>query len=277
MAPKNSRPLVGELVLPFEGGSTAQTLDINWAGRVTLAHLLHEISGTDESRQATGSVTEADLQLIDPLAISNALLVGRSEQEVSSAYNGLVLPAEDYLAITTFPETPGARNRARNQEIHQAYRGWGTVSRPDASHPTVRTLDDREAAIDRRRAVAEAEIEKLDAVYRGTVPALREQAHYRADDLYNMVIDAKDIIGRMIMVAGDRMKWSDHKQAVAALALYARLLGVHGDGNRRLSSWSVYSQAAKRYARQREIMLRTSKPKTGRAVKQAGAKRVTAA
>lgn len=257
------RPSPGEMVLPFEGGLPPQVMGIDWEKRISFSRLLNVISASQPSLESMGRVTTDQLAIIDPVAINDALLVGADTSAIPTAYNGIVLPDDDFLAVAGNPYMFAKRTMA------QTGRSRKNLSTPEATEAAKlrsagHVLEKKIAKITARREAVEtqnAAVKVVSAEVRG-----KGAAHYRASSLYPKVITARDAVAEMVEVAGTRLGWSVDEHSLAKDALYAQLLGLRGDANQRTKNWIQYSGDAARYGRRRVAILQSAASKTERAL-----------
>ncbi len=249
-----THPGVGEGPLPFEGGLPAHELGIDWSQRISFSRLLNVLSDTETSHQAMGAVATEDLAIINPVNIRLALYTGNAhDDDVDNAWRGLVFPPDDYKAIVSSPVMLAKRIKARAESTHQ--------NRPHLVEAVKKreareALEGRVAKLVERRAVIQAEVDSVRVVRQEARSG--GQAHYRADKLYPKVVQAKDTIGNMVKVAGNRLGWSVDEHSLAKKALVVVLLGMHGNGRRRTQNWLRYTEDAMEYALRRDSLLGTS-------------------
>lgn len=256
MPPKTPKQHPGEMPIQFEGGLPNYQMNIEWDKRVSLRHLLHVMSGTEPNMQATGEVTAGELAIIDPVEITEALYVG-SRTNTDRVYNGLVFPPEDFSTIVFNAGNLAERAKSATEKSRQHLQSLRAAG-PSKLQAVIKTMEARTAPLADRRQALEVEATKLMQVHDETKIRGGGAAHYRADKLYPLVIDAKGFIERMVEVAGCSKSWSEDEHRLATRALTATLLGHRGDTNLRISKWTIYTDLAHRYARSRAHLLRGS-------------------
>lgn len=255
MPPRSAHPQVGEMVLPFEGGLPPQVMGIDWDQRISFSRLLNVLSASEPSLESMGQVTVEELEIVNPAVINAALLVGSDRGKIQNAYNGLVLPDDDFIAVAGSPRTLAERTMARTARSRRG------ISTPEATQAAIQrsaghVLEKKVAASQARAKVVETENGAVKTVL--TESRSRGAAHYSAGNLYPKVILARDAIEQMVEVAGKRIGWSVDDHTLARNALYVQLLGRRGDGNQRAANWTQYSGDAYRYGRRRAAIIRSA-------------------
>jgi hypothetical protein len=243
------------MVLPFEGGLPPQVMGIDWGQRISFSRLLNVLSASEPSLESMGQVTVEELEIINPAAINAALLVGSDRSKVQNAYNGLVLPDDDYLAVAGSPRTLAERTMARTARSRKG------MSPPDVTEAAKlrsagHVLEKKVAASRARAQVVETENTAVKVVLAESKS--KGAAHYKAGNLYPKVILARDTIEQMVEVAGKRIGWSVDDHTLAKNALYVQLLGRRGGGDQRTANWAQYGGDAYRYGRRRAAIIRSA-------------------